>query len=203
MKSVVIFTIGILGSMVRLKYVVKFTTIMGNLGSLCDKIGDFLGNFGKEIGEGRFFVGSEVVEDEIDVAEAGAHSRIMSTEAKAGKIFGVKMRNDRFEAVVTAAAAVKAEANGTKIEVEIVANNENVLRRNFIKMAEGLDGLAGFIVISLGFNEESATSFEPEGVHLGFLPIEIMNFGVKIKSQKTKIVASKIILSFGVAKSDD
>lgn len=70
-------------------------------------------------------------------------------------------------------------------------------------MQEGLDGFAGIIVVGLGFEEDIVTRFEPEGVEFWLLPVEVMDFGIKIKRQKSEIVTGKIVFILWVAEADN
>lgn len=138
------------------------------------------GDFGEEAGEGGFLVGGELTEDEVDVAEFLADFGIVSAEAKARKIGRFKVFRDGFETVIAAATAAFAEAEGAEIKVEIVAEDENIARGEFIKTEEIGDGETGFVVKSLGFEEDFIAGFEPEGAHFGLFPGQIMSFGIKI-----------------------
>lgn len=61
-------------------------------------------------GESGLFVGGEMAEHEINVAEFGADFGIVSAEAEARKIGGAKVVSDGFEAVVATTTAFGAEA---------------------------------------------------------------------------------------------
>lgn len=164
---------------------------------------DFLADGGEEGGESGLFFGGEAAEDEFDVAEGAAEVGIVSAETEAGEVGGVEVASDGFEAVVAAAGAVEAVANFSEGEVEIVADDEEVARREFVEVEEGADGLAGFVVESLGFDEEAVAVFEPKGIEFRFLPIKMMDFGVKVKSEKTEIMAGEVVFVAGVAEADD
>lgn len=113
------------------------------------------------------------------------------------------MFTDRFEAVVPSAGAVSAVAQGAEWEVEIVANYQDILRGDFVEMHEGLDSYAGIIVVILGFDEDTVAVLEPEGTHFGLLPVDFLDFGVKIQRQKAEIVAGEVVFAFGIAEADD
>ncbi len=110
---------------------------------------------------------------------------------------------DGFEAVIPSTGTFFTKTQSAEWQVEIVANYENILRSDLVIMGEGLDGRAGSVVKSLGLDQEMIAGFRPGSVKLGFLPSKIMNLGVKIQSQKTKIMARKIILVSGIAEADD
>lgn len=164
---------------------------------------DFLADGGEEGGESGLFFGGEAAEDEFDVAEGVAEVGIVGAEAEAGEVGGVEVAGDGFEAIVAAAGAVEAVADFPEGEVEIVADDEEVARGEFIEVEEGADSLAGFVVESLGFDEKAVAVFEPEGIEFWFLPIKMIDFRVKVKSKKTEIVASKVVFVAGVAEADD
>lgn len=164
---------------------------------------DFLADGGEEGGESGFFFGGEAAEDEFDVAEGVAEAGIVGAEAEAGEVGGIEVASDGFEAIVAAAGAVEAVADFSEGEVEIVADDEKVARGKLVEVEEGADGLAGFIVEGLGFDEEAVAVFEPEGVELWFLPIKMMDFSVKVKSEKAEIVAGKVVFVAGVAEAND
>ena len=117
------------------------------------------GDFSEKAGESGFFVRSELAEDEVDVAELLADFGIVGAEAEAGEIGGFELAGDGFEAVVPSAAAAFAEADLAKIEVKIVAEDENVARREFIEAHEIGDGEAGIVVEGLGLEEDFVAGF--------------------------------------------
>lgn len=94
---------------------------------------DFGGNLLEEGGEPVLLGGGEMSEDEVDVAELLADGRITSTETKAGKILGLEMLNNRFEAVVPSTGAVFAVAEFAELEVKIITNHEEILRTELVK----------------------------------------------------------------------
>lgn len=113
------------------------------------------------------------------------------------------MLRDGFEAIITSAGASEAIASGAEVELEVIAKDENIGRWDFVKMGESLDGLAGIIIKSLRFEEDLVAVFEPESVHFGLLPVEMVDFGIKIKRQKPEIMASEIIFWAGITEADD
>ncbi len=164
---------------------------------------DFCGDFGEESGESGFFVGGEAAEDEVGVADFLAEVVVSCAEAKAGKIGSMEVFGDGFETVVAAAAAFGAVAQGAKGQVEIITDDEDVFEGDFVEIGKLDDGAAGIVIEGLGFDEDLVAVFEPEGVVFGFLPGEIVDFGIKIKSEKAKIVAGEVVFWAGVAKADD
>lgn len=98
---------------------------------------------------------------------------------------------------------MEAVADFSEGEVEIVADDEEIARGEFVEVEEGADGLTGLVVEGLGFDEEAVAVFEPEGIEFWFLPIKMMDFCVKVKSEKTEIVAGKVVFVAGVAEADD
>ena len=142
-------------------------------------------------------------EDKVDVADLLTDGGVVGAEAKARELVGAKVSGDGFEAVVATAAAVFAVAKGAELKVKIIANHEDVLGSDLVEAGEGLDGLTGFVVEGLGFDEDGAPLFQPDGAEFGFLPAELMDFGVKIQRQKAEIVASEVVLVAWVAEADD
>lgn len=164
---------------------------------------DFLADGGEEGGESGLFFGGEAAEDEFDVAEGVAEVGVVGAEAEAGEVGSVEVASDGFETVVAAAGTVEAVADFSEGEVEIVADDEEVARGEFVEVEEGTGGLAGFVVEGLGFNEEAVAVFEPEGIEFWFLPIKMMDFSVKVKSEKAEIVAGKVVFVARVAEADN
>ena len=70
------------------------------------------------------------------------------------------------------------EANSAKFEIKIITNHQNLFGWNFVILGESLDCLTGIIVVSLGFNKNRVSLFEPESIKLWFLPSLVMNFGI-------------------------
>lgn len=142
-------------------------------------------------------------EDEVDVADLLAYGGVIGAEAEARELVGAEVGGDGFEAVIAAAGPVFAVAEGAKSEVKIVANHENVLGGDFVEVGEGLDGLAGFVVEGLGLDENGASLLQPDGAEFGFLPVKLMDFGVKIQCQEAEVVAGEVVLSAGIAETND
>lgn len=111
-----------------------------------------------------------MTEDKVDVADLGAE-RVIGAEAEAGEVFGAEVGDDGFETVATAATAFFTEANLTKIEIEVVADDEDVFGRDFVKMREGLDGFAGIVIEVLGFDKDIVAGFEPECAKFRLFPV--------------------------------
>lgn len=129
------------------------------------------------------FFRCELAENEIDVAYTLAKLLIAGAEAKAWEIFGAEMLNGGLEAIVAACAAPLAEADLAEWEIEIVANNENILRGELVKVAEAADTHALIVIESLWFYEENIAVLGDFGFELWlWLESEIMNFGIKIES---------------------
>ncbi len=149
-----------------------------------------------------FFSGGEVAENEVDIADLGTQG-VVGAEAEAGESVGAEVGGDGFETVVAATTAFFAEAELTKVEVKIVAEDEDVFGRDFVEVSEGLDGFAGVVVEILGFDEEIFAVFEPERAHFGLLPGEIFDFGIKIEGEEAEIVASEVVFWAGIAEADD
>ena len=91
-----------------------------------------------------------------------------------------------------------------ELEVEIVADDKNVLWRDLIKVGKSADGCTDIVVKGLGFNDDSVALFLPDGIKfLVWFPLKAFNLEIKIKRQKTEVVASEIIFGTWVAKGDN
>lgn len=164
---------------------------------------DFFSDLSEESRKGGFFLGSETAEDEVDVAELLAEFIVPCAKAETGEIGGVEVFGDGFETVVAAGAALGAVTKTIERQVEVVADDEDVLERNSVEIGEFGDSAAGIVVESLGFDEDFVAVFKPEGMEFGFLPGEIFDFGIKIKCQKTEVVASEVVFWARVTEPDD
>ena len=142
-------------------------------------------------------------EDEVDVADLLAHGRVVGAEAEARELVGAEMSGDGLEAVVAAAGPVFAVAESAKLKIKVIADHKNVLGGNFVEVGEGLDGLAGFVVEGLRFDEDGASLLQPDGAEFGLLPVKLMDFGVKIQRQEAEVVAGEVVLSAGITEADD
>ena len=97
-----------------------------------------------------------------------------------------------------------AFADGAEFEVEVVTDAEDVFGRDFVEVGEVSDCGADVVVESLGFDEDGASLFFPDGVEFFVrFPFEIVDFEVKIKGEKAEVVAGEVVLAAGVAKGDD
>ena len=142
-------------------------------------------------------------EDEVDVADLLAHGGVVGAETEARELVGAEMSGDGFEAVIAAAGPVFAVAEGAELKIKVVTDHENVLGGDFVEVDEGLDGLAGFVVEGLGLDEDGASLLQPDGAEFGFLPAKLMDFGVKIQRQEAEVVAGEVVLSAGIAETND
>lgn len=142
-------------------------------------------------------------EDEVDVADLLTHGGVVGAETEARKLVGAEMGGDGFEAVIAAAGPAFAVAEGAKLKIKVITDHENVLGGNLVEVGEGLDGLAGFVVEGLRFDEDGVSLLQPDGAELGFLPVKLMDFGVKIQRQEAEVMAGKVVLSAGIAEADD
>lgn len=125
-------------------------------------------------------------------------------EAEAREIGRMEIFGDGLEAVVTTAAAFGAVAETVEWEIEIVADDEDVLEGDFVEIGEFGDGAAGVVVKSLGFDEDFVAGFQPEGVELGLLPgFEAVDFGIKIEGEEAEAVAGEVVFWAGIAEADD
>lgn len=122
---------------------------MGEFLVFCNKIGDFAKNFW------QFFVlyGHEFGKHEIDVAELLAEWLVAGAEAKAREILGSKVLDRGFEAIVAASAAPLAEADLAEREVEIVANDQNILRSKFVEIHNSANTDANVVIERLWLYE--------------------------------------------------
>ena len=142
-------------------------------------------------------------ENEVDVADLLTDGGVVGAETEAWELVGAKVSGDGFEAVIAAAGPVFAVAESAKLKIKVITDHENIFGDDLVKAGEGLDGLAGFVVEGLRFDENGASLLQPDGAEFGFLPAELMNFGVKIQRQKAKIVASEVVLVAWVTEADD
>ena len=150
------------------------------------------------------FFWSKTAEDEIGVAELAPDGIIAGAKAETGEVAGAEVGDDGPEPVVATVGAGFAVAEGAKGEIEVVAEDENILGRNFIKLGKIADGQARIVVELLGFDKDTVAICEGESAMFGVgLPGEISNFGVKIEGQKAEVVTGKIVLVTGVAETDN
>lgn len=135
----------------------------------------------------------ETAEDEIDVADLLTERIIAGTEAEAAELVGFEVLEDGFEAIVGAGGAMFAVAQGAERQFEIIAKDENLRRLELIEMGESRDGETGIVVESLRFDEDGIAGFAPESVEFGLLPVELVNFGIKIERQEAEVMAGEVV----------
>ena len=158
----------------------------------------------EEVRELGFFTFGKFGEDEVDIADFFSQSVISCPEAKPWEVLGAKILNDRFKTVVAAGGAMSALTDFTELEVEIVADDKNILWRDLIKVGKSADGCTDIVIKSLGFNNDGIALFLPDGIKfLVRFPLKAFNLEIKIKRQKAEVVASEVIFGTWVAKSDD
>lgn len=92
---------------------------------------------------------------------------VITTDTEARKIVGAEMFGDGLETIIAASSAGGAIAESAKRKIEIIADYKDIVRGDFVKIGESADGEAGFVVESLGFNEDVLTVFDVFGVKFG------------------------------------
>ena len=142
-------------------------------------------------------------EDEVDVADLLAYGEVVGAETEARKLVGAEMGGDGFETVVAAAGPVFAVAESAKLKIKVITDYKNVFGSDLVEAGEGLDGLAGFVVEGLRFDENGASLLQPDGAEFGLLPVKLMDFGVKIQRQEAEVMAGEVVLSAGITEADD
>lgn len=157
----------------------------------------------EELGEAFALRRGEASEDEFDVAETLAKPWIISAEAEAREILGMEVFGDGFEAIVAAARTVSSVAEGAEGQLKIVADDEDVVRLDAVESGEVCDGDAGFVIESLGLDEDVIAVFEPNGVEFGLLPGLMLDGSIEIQRQKTVVVAGEVVFVAWVAETDD
>lgn len=93
-----------------------------------------------------------------------------------------------------------------KVEVEIVADDEEIGWRYFIERTNGGESLTNFIIEGLGFDIEAIDGrvVVDLGVEFGVVfESELIKLGVKIEGEEAKVVACEIVILARVAKTDD
>ena len=165
---------------------------------------ELFGDFCKDFWEFLLFGIGEFGEDEVDVADFFPKFVVAGAEAEAWEVFRAEVGDDGFEAVVAAGGASCSFADGAKGEVKIVANCQNILGRDFVKVGKGFYTLANVVVESLGFDVDGVAGFFPDGTKffMGF-PFATGDFEVKIEGEKAEVVTGEIVLCSGVAEGDD
>ncbi len=146
----------------------------------------------------------EFAEDKFGVADAVAECVVGGADAVAWKIVSTEVVDHRFEAVVAARAAAFAKAELAEFEREIIANGEEILRCELIEIHDGTRDLPYLVVVALGFDEEAVAVFGDEGAEFWLvLPVEFVDFGIKIERQKADVVAREIVLVTRIAESNN
>jgi len=92
---------------------------------------------------------------------------VVATDTEARKIVGAEMFGDGLETIIAASSAGGAIAESAKRKIEIIADYKDIVRGDFVKIGESADGEAGFVVKSLGFNEDVLVVFDVFGVKFG------------------------------------
>ncbi len=148
-----------------------------------NKIFDFAKNLG------QFFVFSIVKmgEHKISIANLTAKAVISCANAKTWKIVRAEMGYERLKAIIATGATPLAETDLAEFKVKIVANYEKILRFELIKIHNGANALANFVVVILSFDKQKIAFFvfRNKSVEFRFiLPFEFVDFGIKIQRQK-------------------
>ena len=93
-------------------------------------------------------------ENEVNVADLLTDGGVVGAETEARKLVGAEMGGDGFEAVIAAAGPVFAVAESAKLKIKVITDHEDALGGDLVEAGEGLDGLAGFVVEGLRFDED-------------------------------------------------
>ena len=91
------------------------------------------------------------------------------------------MEDGGLEAVVSSCGAGLAVAEEAEVEIEVVADDEDILGWDFVKFGKIAHGEAGIVIKSLRFNEDVVALFAPDsGMFLVWFPAPALYFGIKI-----------------------
>ena len=138
------------------------------------------------------------------VAVAG----VADAQAQAVEVGAAEAGLNVFEAVVAAVAAAEFEFDAAGLEVELVVDNEDFLRLDFIKRGNGLHGLAGEVHIGLrleqaDFAAGAGTADEVAEEFPVVLPMAVPLLGELVEQPEAGVVAGIFVFGAGVAEADD
>lgn len=147
------------------------------------------------------FKSPENVFDLIALREIVSHA-----ETKAGEIGMPQCFDDVAESVVGAAAAFGAHAEGSRRKVDVIANHEDVFRRDVLVLHPVADCFAAEIHISRGKRQYEGAAFVPAfgnvGVAVG-AKSDPQFFGDGINHFKTNVVPCAGIFVLRVAQTEN
>ena len=125
----------------------------------------------------------EFREDEIDIANLFADWFVAGTEAQTRKIFIAEFANGGFEAVVTAGGAALAIAKFAKVEVKIIANDQEVGNIRLVEINYRANTTPDVVIKSLWLYKKQIVFIVASDLCEKFsfaLPVDLGEFGVKI-----------------------
>ena len=101
--------------------------------------------------------GKHEVENLLSEPEA---SRVAGANAQPPEVWGAKLRGNVLQSVVTRIAAALLEAHASGQQVELVVNDKNGARQNFVVERERDDGLTRSVHEGRGLQEPNVASFD-------------------------------------------
>ena len=125
----------------------------------------------------------EFREDEIDIANLFADWFVAGTEAQTRKIFIAEFANGGFEAVVTAGGAALAIAKFAKVEVKIIANDQEIRNIRLVEVNYCANTTPDVVIKSLWLYKKQIVFIVASDLGEKFsfaLPVDLGEFGVKI-----------------------
>ena len=125
----------------------------------------------------------EFREDEIDIINLFADRFVAGTEAQTRKIFIAEFANGGFEAVITAGGAALAIAKFAKVEVKIVANDQEVRNIRLVEINYRANATPDVVIKSLWLYKKQIVFVVASDLGEKFsfaLPVDLGEFGVKI-----------------------
>ena len=157
------------------KYVIKSGVFL----VFCNKFDELGKNSWKLFTLGR----CEFREDEIDIANLFADRFVAGTEAQTRKIFIAEFANGGFEAVITAGGAALAIAKFAKVEVKIIANDQEVRNIRLVEVNYRANATPDVVIKSLWLYKKQIVFVVASDLGEKFsfaLPVDLGEFGVKI-----------------------
>ena len=125
----------------------------------------------------------EFREDEIDIADLFTDRFIAGTEAQTRKIFIAEFANGGFEAIITAGGAALAIAKLAKVEIKVIANDQEVRNIRLVEVNYRANATSDVVIKSLWLYKKQIVFVVASDLGEKFsfaLPVDLGEFGVKI-----------------------
>ena len=158
----------------------------------------------RQLGNLLFLLVGEVAQHEVDLLSLGEF--MTDADAQARPLLALQELGDVFQAVVAAVAAGCTQTQRPEGEVDVVADDQDVVQLDVQLLLPIADGVAGQVHVGRGLQEVEFAPFVADDGHVAVaagLENDIGCLGPGIQYHKADVVSCGGVFGTDVAESDD